>query len=63
MTPVDYGLFSDVARISLFGDDRRRRVMRRPGVRYEDVYFEKITSYSRESVKFWAGITCEDIYS
>lgn len=53
-------LFSDEARISLFGEDRRRKVLRRPGERYAEVCFEEITPYGGGSVMFWAGITSED---
>lgn len=50
-------LFSDEARICLHGEDRRRRVLRRPGERYADVCFEEITPYGGGSVMFWAGVT------
>lgn len=49
-------LFSDEARISLFGEDRRRRVLRRQGERFAEACFEEITPYGGGSVMFWAGI-------
>lgn len=49
-------LFSDEARISLCGEDRRRRVLRRPRERYAEVCFEEITPYGGGSVMFWAAI-------
>lgn len=56
----DRVLFSDEARISLYGEDRRRRVLRRPEERYAEVCFEEITPYGGGSVMFWAGINSLD---
>lgn len=56
----DRVLFSDEARISLHGEDRRRRVLRRRGERFAEACFEEITPYGGGSVMFWAGINSMD---
>ncbi|CAH2107302.1 unnamed protein product [Euphydryas editha] len=56
----DRVLFSDEARISLHGEDRRRRVLRRRGERFVEACFEEITPYGGGSVMFWAGINSMD---
>lgn len=50
-------LFSDESRMTLYGSDGRRNVMRRPGERYSQCCIRETVSYGGGSVMFWGGIS------
>lgn len=50
-------LFSDESRMTLYGSDGRRNVMRRPGERYAQCCMSETVSYGGGSVMFWGGIS------
>lgn len=50
-------LFSDECRMTLYGSDGRRNVMRRPGERYAQCCISETVSYGGGSVMFWGGIS------
>lgn len=52
-------LFSDECRMCLRSDDRRGRVLRRPGERYAQCAFSERVSYGGGSIMFWGGISME----
>lgn len=52
-------LFSDETRVSLFCNDRRRRVYRRSGERFQQACIEETVSYGGGSCMFWGGISTD----
>lgn len=50
-------LFSDESRMTLYGSDGRRNVMRRPGERYAQCCIRETVSYGGGSLMFWGGIS------
>lgn len=52
-------LFSDETRICLYGNDKRKRVYRRPGERFAECCIEERTSYNGGSSIFWGAVSTE----
>lgn len=60
-TPEQWGsvLFTDESRVCLFGNDRRKRVYRRPGERYAQCCISEVVSFGGGSCMVWGGISLE----